>query len=219
MAKNIARERESRLAFPVILPGRVLKLWASLSGLPTLGSFYLAGGSGLALHLGHRQSNDLDFFSRRFFRPELLARRLTDIASPEHLSMGEGSVECWIAGFKSQFLYYPYRLLRPLHNTKYGLLADPHDIALMKLVAIGQRGSKRDFVDLACFLRKFPKVPLGELLELLQRKYGRMNRAHLLRALTYFADADPDPMPRMRWSLKWDEVKRQLEEAVTDLFR
>jgi len=219
MAKNIAHERESRLAFPVVLPGRVLKLWASLSGLPTLGSFYLAGGSGLALHLGHRQSNDLDFFSRRFFRPELLARRLTDIASPEHLSMGEGSVECWIAGFKSQFLYYPYRLLRPLHNTKYGLLADPHDIALMKLVAIGQRGSKRDFVDLACFLRKFPKVPLGELLELLQRKYGSMNRAHLLRALAYFADAEPDPMPRMRWSLKWDAVKRQLEEAVTNLFR
>jgi hypothetical protein len=46
-----------------------------------------------------------------------------------------------------------------------------------------------------------------------------MNRAHLLRALTYFADAASDPMPRMRWSLKWDEVERQLEEAVKDLFR
>jgi hypothetical protein len=219
MAKHPAHERESRLAFPVVLPGRVLRLWASLSRIPALRSFYLAGGSGLALHLGHRQSNDLDFFSRRSFRPELLARRLTVIASPEHLSMGEGSVECWIAGFKSQFLYYPYRLLRPLHNTKYGSLADPHDIALMKLIAIGQRGSKRDFVDLACFLRKFSIVSLGGLLELLQRKYGSMNRAHLLRALTYFADAESDPMPRMRWSLKWDEVKRQLEEAVKDLFR
>jgi hypothetical protein len=72
-------------------------------------------------------------------------------------------------------------------------------------------------VDLACFLRKFPHVFLGELLELLQRKYGKMNRAHLLRALTYFADAEPDPMPRMRWSAKWEEVKRQLEEAVKDL--
>jgi hypothetical protein len=169
--------------------------------------------------LGHRQSNDLDFFSRRFFRPELLARRLSILATPEHLSMGEGSVECWVAGFKSQFLFYPYRLLRPLHKTKYGTLADPHDIALMKLIAIGQRGSKRDFVDVACFLRRFPNVSLGELLELLRRKYGSMNRAHLLRALTYFADAESDPMPRMRWSLRWDEVKRQLEKAVKDLFR
>ena len=46
-----------------------------------------------------------------------------------------------------------------------------------------------------------------------------MNRAHLLRALTYFTDAESDPMPRMRWSVKWNEVKRQLEEAVIDLFR
>jgi hypothetical protein len=89
----------------------------------------------------------------------------------------------------------------------------------MKLIAIGQRGSKQDFVDLACFLRKFPNVSLGELLELLQRKYGSMSSAHLLRALTYFADAASDPMPRMRWSLKWDEVERRLEEAVKDLFR
>jgi len=219
MAKHTALEPQSRLAFPVVLPGRVLRLWASLSGLPALGSFYLAGGSGLALHLGHRQSNDLDFFSRRHFRPELLARRLSILATPEHLSMGEGSVECWIAGFKSQFLFYPYRLLRPLQKTKYGTLADPHDIALMKLIAIGRRGSKRDFVDVACFLRKFPNVSLGELLELLPQKYGSMNRAHLLRALAYFADAESDPMPRMRWSLKWDEVKRQLGEAVQDLFR
>lgn len=133
--------------------------------------------------------------------------------------MGEGSVECWIDSYKTQFLYYPYRLLRPLHKTMYGSLADPHDIALMKLVAIGPRGCKRDFIDLACFLQKFPNISLGELLELLQRKYGRMNRAHLLCALTYFTEAESDPMPRMRWSVKWNEVKRQLEEAVKDLFR
>ena len=135
MAKNTARPGESRLAFPVVLPGRALRLWKSLSRLPALGSFYLAGGSGLALHLGHRQSNDLDFFSRRSFRTELLARRLSALGPPRHLTIGEGSVECWIDSYKTQFLYYPYRLLRPLHKTMYGSLADPHDIALMKLVA------------------------------------------------------------------------------------
>jgi hypothetical protein len=123
-----------------------------------------------------------------------------------------------MGGFKVQFLHYPYRLLLPLHKTKYGALADPLDIALMKLIAIGQRGSKRDFVDVACLLRKFPNVSLGELLELLPRKYGSTNRAHLVRALTYFADAESDPMPRMRWSLKWGEIKRQLEDAVRYLF-
>ncbi|MGQ9512423.1 nucleotidyl transferase AbiEii/AbiGii toxin family protein [Thermodesulfitimonas sp.] len=38
--------------------------------------FYLAGGTGLALHLGHRFSEDLDFFSERVFEPEVLVREL-----------------------------------------------------------------------------------------------------------------------------------------------
>ena len=202
---------------PRVLPARALRLWEALSRLRALRPFYLAGGTGLALHLGHRRSDDLDFFSPRSFRPELLARALTAIGSPDHLSLGEGSVECWLAQFKVQFLHYPYRRLRSLHETKYGPLADPLDIALMKLVAISQRGSKRDFIDLACFLRHYPHTSLGELLELLPRKYGKINRAHHLRALAYFADAEHEPMPRMRWSLNWKDVKRQLEQEVRNL--
>ena len=63
----------------------------------------------------------------------------------------------------------------------------------MKLIPIGQQGSKWDFVEAACFLRKVRNVSLGELLELLPRRCGSTNRAHLLCALTYFADAEPDP--------------------------
>jgi hypothetical protein len=130
-----------------------------------------------------------------------------------------GSVECWLRGFKVQFLHYPYRLLEELHKTKWGRLADPLDIALMKLTAISQRGSKRDFVDLACFLRSYPQFPLGELLELLPRKYDRINRAHYLRALVYFQEAKREPVPRMRWDLNWKQVKDQLEQEVTQLLR
>jgi hypothetical protein len=95
-------------------------------------------------------------------------------------------------------------------------LADPLDIVLMKLTAISQRGSKRDFVDLACFLRAYPQFPLEELLELLPRKYGRINRAHYLRALVYFEDAEREPMPRMRWRLSWKKAKEQLQHEVTE---
>lgn len=201
------------------LPTRALRLWKSLSQVPACRSFYLGGGTGLALHLGHRRSEDLDFFSRRSFRPELLARRITGAGVPKNVVLGEGALECWLAGFKLQFLYYPHRLLRPLQETDYGTLADAIDIVLMKLIAISQRGSKRDFIDLACFLRHYPHTSLADLLDLLRRKYGRLNRAHLLRALTYFADAEAEPMPRMLWSLRWDEVKSQLEQEAAKLFR
>ena len=219
MAKRTARLARETVVYPRVLPARVLRLLNELSRLPELRSFYLGGGSGLALHLGHRESDDLGFFSPRSFRPELLARALTTVSAPQGLHLGDGSIECWMARFKVQLLHYPYRLLRPLHRTKYGPLADPLDIALMKLIAISQRGSKRDFVDLACFLRQYPHISLGGLLELLRRKYGKINRAHQLRALVYFADAESEPMPRMRWSLPWNEVKTQLEEAVREILR
>jgi hypothetical protein len=118
-----------------------------------------------------------------------------------------------------QLLHYPYRRLEDLHQTKWGRLADPLDIVLMKLTAISQQGSKRDFVDLACFLRSYPRFPLGELLELLLRKYGRINRAHYLGALVYFQDADREPALRMRRDLNWKEVKSQLEHEVREFLR
>lgn len=202
-----------------VLPQRARRLCRKLVRLPALRPFYLAGGTGLALHLGHRRSEDLDFFSRRSFRPPVLAQALGSVGTPKHLSLGEGSVECWLAGFKVQWLHYPYRLLRKLHQTELGPLADPVDIALMKLTAVSQRGSKRDFIDLACFLRAYPQFPLHELLRLLSRKYGRINRAHYLRALAYFQDAEKEPMPRMQWPLRWNEVKDCLQQEVAELLR
>jgi len=202
-----------------VLPPRARSLWGALSKVTALRNFYLAGGTGLALHLGHRESDDLDFFSRRSFRPSLLAKQISRVGTPEHISLGHGSVECWLRGFKVQFLHYPYRLLEELHKTSWGRLADPVDIVLMKLTAISQRGSKRDFVDLACFLRCYPQFPLGELLELLPRKYGRINRAHYLRAVLYSQDAEREPAPRMRWDMSWKQVKDQLEQEVAQLLR
>lgn len=200
-----------------VLPPQARRLCRKLVRLPALLPFYLAGGTGLALHLGHRRSEDLDFFSRRPFRPPTLAKTLEAIGTPQHLSLGEGSVECSLAGFKVQLLHYPYRLLKRLHQTDLGPLADPLDIALMKLTAVSQRGSKRDFIDLACFLRTYPQFPLHELLPLLSQKYGRINRGHYLRALVYFRDAEREPMPRMRWRLPWKEVKAYLRQGVAEL--
>lgn len=204
---------------PEVLPLRARRLCRKLVRLPALQPFYLAGGTGLALHLGHRRSEDLDFFSRRPFRPSALPQALETVNTPQHLSLGQGSVECWLGGFKVQWLHYPYRQLKKLHQTELGPLADPLDIALMKLTAVSQRGSKRDFIDLACFMRSYPQCPLHELLQLLSQKYGRINRGHYLRALVYFRDAEREPMPRMHWPLRWNEVKDYLRQGVAELLR
>ncbi|MFQ5657921.1 MAG: nucleotidyl transferase AbiEii/AbiGii toxin family protein, partial [Candidatus Methylomirabilales bacterium] len=79
---------------PEVLPLRARRLCGKLMRLPALRPFYLAGGTGLALHLGHRRSEDLDFFSRRAFHPSALPQALETVGTPQHLSLGEGSVEC-----------------------------------------------------------------------------------------------------------------------------
>jgi hypothetical protein len=93
----------------------------------------------------------------------------------------------------------PYRFFR---------LAATHDIALMKLVAISGRGSRKDFVDLYTILRGGWR--LQEYFDALPRKYaeGRANSYHILKSLTYFEDAEREPMPRMLEPFDWEECKR-----------
>jgi hypothetical protein len=90
---------------------------------------------------------------------------------------------------------------------RFFALADVRDIALMKLAAISGRGSRKDFADLYLILQNAPT--LEDYFELLPRKYGasRLNTYHILKSLTYFDDAETEPMPRMRVPFDWAECK------------
>lgn len=179
--------------------------------------FYLAGGTGLALQLGHRVSNDLDFFSQRPFDPEAVLRTLARILPARVLEASPGTLH--IIGdekVKVSLLFYPYKVVFPFVRFKNCPLADYRDIAAMKLIALGQRGTKRDFLDLFFVLRR--EMTLRELKEIVAQKYTaiRYNWPHLVRSLGYFADAEEDPMPvlmaagveREMTQEEWREVKR-----------
>jgi hypothetical protein len=77
----------------------------------------------------------------------------------------------------------------------------------MKLSAIASRGAKRDFIDLYVASERFG---FGTILDWFHRKYAEIhyNRLHLLKSLTYFADAEKDPMPHMLVPLQWKDVMR-----------
>jgi len=47
-----------------ILSPKVAELLRKIKNGKFLGSFYLSGGTALALQLGHRESEDLDFFNQ-----------------------------------------------------------------------------------------------------------------------------------------------------------
>ena len=81
------------------------------------------------------------------------------------------------------------------------------DVLGMKLVAISGRGSRKDFIDLYSILRG--GLTLERVFEWLPRKYaqGRINTYHILKSLTYFEDAEREPMPTMLEPFDWGECK------------
>lgn len=181
--------------------------------------FYLAGGTALALQIGHRSSIDLDFFSNKEFRPELISARLRKLGSFSLKSQAVGTLHGIFNGTRVTFLYYPYPLLLTKKSYLNVRLADYLDIACMKLDVVSRRGYKKDFIDLYAICQN---VDLKELLKLFEKKYKgiNFNIIHIFKSLSYFEQAEKQPMPKMYWKISWKEVKkfflRQTKEFVKE---
>ncbi|MBU3922861.1 nucleotidyl transferase AbiEii/AbiGii toxin family protein, partial [Patescibacteria group bacterium] len=120
-------------------------------------NFYLAGGTALALQLGHRTSKDFDFYSKKDFDSKKLYLDFKkefskDISEPIY---SENTLEFKIGITDISFFKYPYNLIGPFDNYKLLLLANIKDIAAMKVEAIIGRGTKRDFIDIYFLIKKF----------------------------------------------------------------
>lgn len=189
-----------------MVPEQVMAVLQRVGPVLAAHRFYLAGGTALALQLGHRESADLDFFREHAFDPEHVAADLHvgTVALAER-----GTLRLWLGDVKVECFHYPYPLLaplRPVPGMPGVLLADTLDIGLMKLAAIGQRGAKKDFIDLYAICRQV--YPLAELLRLAPRKFGsRFEHMHYLKSLTYFDDAEAEPDPAGWGGGRWEQVK------------
>jgi Nucleotidyl transferase AbiEii toxin, Type IV TA system len=187
-----------------------------LQQISVLTGFYLAGGTGLALHMGHRRSIDLDFFSREPFDPEAILARVQQLDGLEVLARDPETLHLTLGGTKVSFLGHRYPLLFPCEALFEMNLADPRDIACMKISAIAGRGTKRDFIDLYAVSKHHE---LEQLLAWFKEKYARANYSmvHVLKSLTYFEDAERDPMPDMLVKLSWQRVKQHFAAEVPRL--
>jgi predicted nucleotidyltransferase component of viral defense system len=184
-----------------------LKVNAKLSG------FYLSGGTALALQLGHRVSEDLDFFSGQRFDPILLQEAIEKTGRLTSTELAENTLNTFFNDVKVQFLYYPYPMLENLLEWEGVKLSSLADIACTKMITVSMRGSKKDFVDIYFLLQRFT---LEELFKLVNKKYRAVdyNPQHILKSLVYFEDAEGQPMPRMQTEIDWETIKAGLIRAV-----
>lgn len=199
-----------------------------LAGALPAGDFYLAGGTGLALRLGHRVSVDLDLFSAlRKLRPterEEVLRRLEKTGPVKIEEARDGMMHLLLDTTHVSLLRYPYPLLAKPDPWTPGtpsnplLVASLTDIGLMKVAAVLGRGAKKDFVDLRAVCRE---VSLEKLLLASRRKFPshRDFLVQAVKALVYFEDADRDPMPRLLRPCSWEGVKGYFEKEVPAVLR
>lgn len=184
--------------------------------------FYLAGGTALALQIGHRISTDLDWFSStnhlKASKREHIQSTLSSQEFFETVSEQDGLLFTRLNDTDTSFIYQHHSLLELAVDYQGIKLADPIDIGLMKLAAISSRGTRRDFIDIYCIREA---ISLEELFELAPRKY--VDRPQFLavavRALAYFNDAEQQPMPRMLIPVVWGDVRKYCEEASRNLTR
>ncbi len=188
------------------------KLLPELAFLKSAG-FYLAGGTALALQIGHRTSVDFDFYTPKSFQPQNLVEKLSrqNITiiqeSEDTLGLRANNVEL-------SFFKYSYKLLEPLQEEDQLNLASLKDIAAMKVIALVQRGLYRDFIDLYFLIKMFG---FDKVLEFAEEKYPPFNKYLALQALTYFIDADEDSKSFKASFFKeinWEGVKKFFTDQV-----
>jgi len=194
-----------------------------IAGLEFIQSFYLAGGTGLALHLGHRFSVDLDFFSSQkeavgVDQRTTLRETFEDPSLSITFDKDATFVATWRGVGLSFFRLHTYPLVQPTLLVTGVRLASLEEIGAMKLAAIIDRGTRKDLVDLYFILQR---ASIESLFRVAAMKYARVRTFAIsaTRALAYFEDAEALPMPRMIDRTPWSTMRRFLERQALEVGR
>lgn len=198
-----------------VLNNDTKKIWEGSLFLKEKG-FYLAGGTALALQLGHRISVDLDFFSKEPIKRTLLAAIESNFKkNATVIFKTTNELTLNIDGVKITCLHYPFSLLTEKVPTPIVPLASIRDIASMKAYTLGRRQSFKDYVDLYCILYK-EIISLTAIIDDAKEKYGdAFNDRLFLEQLLYTADLNNDAIDWL-----WEPVsKKEMQEFFSNLIK
>lgn len=175
------------------------EVWNRLD--PTPGDFVLYGGTALALRLGHRESVDFDFFSRRSFEPLELIRAIPYLQGQQITQEGVSTLSCAVTaqdGSVSISFFGGLSLgqidVPDVVESNGIAIASLKDIFGTKCATIPQRNEVKDYRDIHALLTR-GKIALAEGIAAATAIYGRQyNPVLTLQALAYFDDL-PEPLP------------------------
>jgi len=203
------------------VPSEVVGLLSRSAGiLELLPEAYLAGGTALSLYFAHRVSVDLDFFVPQSFLAENIRPRLIKAGEFSPITVRDDSIVCRVDAVQWSLFKYEYPLLEIPERYEGIRIASVRDIAAMKVIAIGDRGSRKDFYDLYTILHPGGLEIRGILDDVLSKyRLPQDNAYHYIRALTYFDDAvrTPDIQEMLRIDVRWPDVERFFRNLAKEL--
>ena len=187
------------------VPPPLVELLQKLMCEELLASFFLVGGTALALRFGHRISTDIDLFSIKPFDVHPIVEMFRERYVIQSLETATNTIRGEADGIKLDLISHQYPMIEPPDSIDGLRLVGLKDIAAMKLNAIANRGSKKDFYDYAELLNHFSH---NDMLSFFATKYTDQNIWYVEKSLSYFEDADQDPDPNDLKDRTWEEVKK-----------
>ena len=194
---------------------KTLELLIDLQKEPLLSTFNLVGGTALALHLGHRKSIDLDFFTSESFDLEEVKMMLIKKYDFKVSYSRSQTLKGFINGVKVDFIKFDYPHLHNCDIIDEVRIESVPDIIAMKLLSITDNGSRiKDFIDIAYLSSRFS---LEEMLQFFIRKITNSNIIMPIKALTYFDDIDFNESIVMLYNdFDWDKISNRLIDMTKE---
>ncbi len=202
------------MLFKNTIEPNTLELLKKLQQTDELKNFYLAGGTSLALQIGHRLSIDLDLFSLTVFDTNNLLEFLEQNYNFRSDYIAKNTLKGSIKDVKIDFITHKYPLVNPIVEIEGVKLYTEEDIAAMKLNAISGNGTRsKDFVDLYFLLKKYS---VEQLLQFYKTKYQTRNILHVIKSMVYFDDISLQDWPELilEKNLNSQKIKKNIEKML-----
>ena len=186
-------------------------LLKKISETISLPNYYMIGGTALSLQLGLRESYDFDFCVPEEFNNEILLQELKKLGKLEVKQNQKGTCDVILNDVQVSFFYYPNEILKDFIidvDMPKLKIASILDIAVMKIIAIGGRGAKKDFFDLYNIINN-NNITIDELINGLIKKSGNnINYVNTIMGLSYFEDAELEILPKPFVEYDWEKIKK-----------
>lgn len=200
-------------------PAKGRAFWVKLREILAALNATLAGGTALALQIGHRHSDDLDFFTADKFVPDAIIEAIRNRGCKvEVINSGENHFVAFIDKVKVSVFNYAYNFCRKAEQYEGVEIANVQEIAAMKVIALSQRGLKKDFVDIYFLCNRMGEKNMdfigiaGQMVKMFGVE--RLNPVHIGKSMVYFKDADAEPDPVFTYgnAVKWADVKKYFQK-------